>query len=509
MYTLAVLTNPSLWLTMDDTHIVPTEEPSMSCREHVVPALTALLGPTQVISDGPRLALYRLDGLRPSRGYRNRQRLGVMPGCVVRPRRTADVQALVQWASAAQVALVPYGGGTGLMGGATTDGQSVLVDFKDMADILVIRPEDRHAVVQAGVVLSRLEGALQAEGLTLGHDPWTIGIATIGGTISTNGLGYRGGQYGSMGEQVLGLEVVLRDGQVLSTRAGQSSWTGPDLTQLFIGAEGVFGLITEATLQVFPAPEAHALLALAFPTFAHGFAAVAEMAAVGVRPALMELSEDFPTGDLPRSLIERHPGVRLYLGCEGFQEFVEAQRGRAVTICQHHAGKDLGEAVARAFWQSRHRTAERFQQDRLQNLPRGILDTRPEASFDYIHIALPTSQVLLYREQAMDLCQHRGILVTQCGIWTRPELFSMALHNPGGRVELLADTVDRLLELAQDMGGSMEYCHGVGVRLAHLLARELGAGTKILSALKRSLDPDSVLNPGKLGLAPECNRPRA
>jgi FAD/FMN-containing dehydrogenase len=472
----------------------------MSRREDIIPALTALLGPTQVISDAPHLALYRLDGLRPSRGYRDRQRLGVMPGCVVRPRRRAEVQALVQWAKAAHMALVPYGGGTGLMGGAMADGESVLIDFKDMADIVAIRREDRHAVVQSGVVLSRLEEALRVEGLTLGHDPWTVGIATVGGTISTNGLGYRGGQYGSMGEQVLGLEVVLPDGQVLRTRAVPKSSTGPDLTQLFIGAEGVFGLITEATLQVFPAPEAHALRAFAFPTFGHGFAAVLAMAAVGLQPALMELTEDFPVDHGARSLIERYPGVSLYLGCEGFQEFVEAQRGRAAVICQHHAGKDLGEATALAFWNSRHRTAERFQQERLQNLPRGILDTRPEASFDYIHIALPISHVLPYRERALALCQQQGLIVTQCGIWTRPELFSMALHNPSGRLEILADAVDGLLALAQDMGGSMEYCHGVGLRLAHLLERELGAGTTVLSALKHSLDPHNVLNPGKLGL---------
>jgi FAD/FMN-containing dehydrogenase len=255
-------------------------------------------------------------------------------------------------------------------------------------------------------------------------------------------------------------------------------------------------------LQAFAAPEAHALLAFTFPSFAHGFAAVAEMAAVGLQPALMELTEDFPVEHGTRSLIERYPGVSLYLGCEGFRELVEAQRGRAVAICLQHAGKDLGEAAARAFWDSRHRTAERFQQERLQNLPHGVLDTRPEASFDYIHIALPASQVLPYREQALDLCQHRGVTVTQCGIWTRPELFSMALHNPSGRVEILADTVDRLLELAQDAGGSMEYCHGVGVRLAHLLERELGTGTTILRALKRSLDPGFVVNPGKLGLGP-------
>jgi alkyldihydroxyacetonephosphate synthase len=280
------------------------------------------------------------------------------------------------------------------------------------------------------------------------------------------------------------------------------SSTGPDLTQLFIGAEGVFGLITEATLQVFPAPEAHALLAFDFPTFAHGFAAVAAMTAVGLRPALMELDENFPVGDITPRIVERRPGVTLYLGCEGFQELVEAQRGRARGICQHHGGTDLGEAEAHAFWHDRHRTAERFQQDRLRNLPHGILDTRPEASFDYIHIALPASRVLPYRERALGLCQQQGIAVTQCGIWTRPELFSMALHNPSARLDVLANTVDALLVLAQDVGGSMEYCHGVGVRLAHLLERELGSGIQVLRALKQRLDPGAVLNPDTLGLVP-------
>jgi FAD/FMN-containing dehydrogenase len=469
------------------------KEQIMARLEHEIAALTALLGPTQVISDPSQLAWYRLDGLRPSRGYRDWQRLGVTPACVVRPHSTADVQALVQWANAQPVPLVPYGGGTGLMGGAMADGESVLIDFRDMARILAIGRSDLHAVVQPGVVLGTLEEALRAEGLTLGHDPWTLGIATLGGAIATDGMGYRGGQYGSMGDQVLGLEVVLPQGEVLRTRAVPKSSTGPDLTQLFIGSEGVFGLITEATVQVFPAPEARLLLAFAFPTFAQGFAAVQAMAAVGLRPAWMELEEDYPASVDDAT-------TTLYLGCEGFQEMAAAQRARALAVCLRHGGKDLGEVAAGAFWEGRHRIAERFQQDRLRNLPRGVLDTRPDASFDYIHVALPTSRVPPYRERALALCRAHGITVTQCGIWTRPELFSMAFHNPSGSREVLAETVDALLTLAQDMGGSMEYCHGVGVRLAHLLPRELGVGLQLLRQLKRLLDPNSVLNPGKLSL---------
>jgi alkyldihydroxyacetonephosphate synthase len=284
--------------------------------EDIIVALTALLGPAQVISDAQHLELYKLDGLRPSRGYRDRPRLGQKPACVVRPSSTADVQALVQWANGHHVALVPYGGGTGLMGGAMADSASVLIDCRAMGRIVALRRDDQQAVVQAGIVLGRLEEALQAEGLTLGHDPWTLGIATVGGAISTNGLGYRGGQYGSMGDQVLGLEVVLPDGRPLRTRAVPKSSTGPNLTQLFIGAEGVFGFITEATLQVFPAPEARALLGFEFATFAQGFAAVADMAAVGLRPMWLELSEDFPGSTMAVMPIpEGQSSTILYVGC--------------------------------------------------------------------------------------------------------------------------------------------------------------------------------------------------
>lgn len=477
----------------------------MSRLDHAVVALAALLGPTQVISDSRMLEYYKLDGLRPSRGYRGRERLGTKPACVVCPRSTADVQTIVQWANTHRVSLVPYGGGTGLMGGAITNGEGVLIDFREMARICAIKQEDHQAVVQPGVVLGTLEEALHARGLTLGHDPWTLSIATVGGAISTDGLGYRGGRYGSMGEQVLGLEVVLPHGMILRTRAVPKSSTGPDLSQLFIGAEGVCGLITEATLQVFPTPEARALLAFAFPTFPAGFAAVSEMAAVGLRPALLELGEDYPT--FTHDAVTTGDGghaVTLYVGCEGFRELVEAQRARAFMICRHHGGKDLGEPVAQAFWAERHRIADRFQRERLNNLKRGVLDTRPPNSFDYIHVALPRSQVLPYRERALSLCEAYGITVTQCGIWTRPELFSMALHNERDHTEVLADTVDALLTMAQDVGGSMEYCHGIGVRLAHLLERELGAGMDLLCTLKQMLDPNAVLNPGKLGLSPDA-----
>ena len=133
-------------------------------------------------------------------------------------------------------------------------------------------------------------------------------------------------------------------------------------------------------------------------------------------------------------------------------------------------------------------------------------------TFDYLHMCLPADRVLEYRQRADELLDARGIEVVEYCLWSRPEFFSMLVapvdrsHRDGRNVEdaavraNLAAAVDEVLELAQDMGGIMEYCHGVGVKLNHLLGREQGAGREVLRDLKRMLDPAGILNPGKLGL---------
>src|SRR5262249_16715682 len=152
-------------------------------------------------------------------------------------------------------------------------------------------------------------------------------------------LGYRGARYGSMGEQVLGLEVVLPGGEVLNTRALPRSSTGLRLRHLFIGGEGVFGVITAATLQVFARPEAQVLHLFHFRDYASGFNAVCEMARLGMRPTLL---------DYGGSGLE-DPGTLLYLGFEGFQEEIAALDSRALDICARHGGERRPDADAQEF----------------------------------------------------------------------------------------------------------------------------------------------------------------
>ncbi len=470
----------------------------MEAKEDFCQALYDMLGSVNVLTDPSTLKWFSQDALRPSRGFREQIAFQGQPDIVVKPSSPQEVAAIVRLATHWKVPFVPYGGGTGLMGGARATRGGVVIDFSRMTRIQRISVPDHLVVVQAGATLQSVNQSLKQYGLMLGHDPWTVNIATVGGTIATNGLGYGAARYGSMGEQVLGLQVVLPNGEILDTRAVPKSSTGPDLKHLFIGAEGVFGLITQATLRVFPLPECREFFAFAFPDFVSGFQAMVELTHLGVRPALMELSETF-SGE--------EPPVTLYLVCEGFQEEVKGQQQRLYRICQQHKGQDLGESTGQHFWHNRHAIAERYQRERIRRWQAGEELAERPGSFDYIHVALPVSQVLDYRRQAQQILAEHHLDLRECGLWTRPELFSMVLRGPASSLaqaaENLAQAIDRILMLAQDLGGSMEYCHGVGLRLAHLFEREIGAvGLSLFRQLKEVLDPYNLCNPGKLNLTP-------
>src|SRR5207249_8562019 len=175
--------------------------------------------------------------------------------------------------------------------------------------------------------------------------------------ISTDSLGYRGATYGSMGDQVLGVTAVLPDGRVFARTAPAKTSVGPDLRRIFIGSEGCFGIVTDATLRVFPQPELRSMRACRFPRFEDGFAAIVEMHRIGLASALLDYGEGPGDGARPAP-------ATLYLGFEGFREEVGAQKRRARQICTKAGGRSIGRAEARAFWKRRHDIARGFAERR-------------------------------------------------------------------------------------------------------------------------------------------------
>ena len=460
--------------------------------EAAIASLAGIVGPDNVLSDPDSLDRYTGDSLSSSRAFGAANAFERLADVVVRPGSTAEVAQIVRWANEHLIPIVPYGGGTGVMGAVVPEHGGIVLDVKRMNRVLDIDSESLTARVEAGVVLEELEAVLAERGLMIGHDPYSVPIATVAGTISTNGVGYRACSRGPMGDQVVGLEAVLPDGRIIETRDVPKYSSGPNLNHLFIGAEGTFGVITRATIQIYRSPESARFASVGFDSFDEGFAATTEMLALGIRPSLLDLTEE--DGE-----------VTLHLLFEGFTEGVEAQARRAEAVCDAAGGYSLGTEPTEHYWEVRRDSAENYKLTALGQ-PRKVRWNRwrRRRGFDYLHLALPTSKVLEYRRQASDILAAQGIAVAEYAIWSRPELFSMLIlpesGDPSEARQRLARTVDRVLELAQDMGGVMEYCHGVGVKLNHLLARELGVGHDAIRDLKRTLDPNNIMNPGKLGL---------
>ena len=305
-------------------------------------ALTASLGSSRIHTDDVSLDLLAYDAMHPSRLPAGSE--SAPPLCVVSPRSAVEVQEVVRLANAHRVPVIPLGGGSGLMGGAASVTPGVVLDLCRLTEVR-IRPADRMAEAGAGTTIAALNAAAEPHGLTCGHDPWTVSVATVGGTIATNSLGYLGGKYGAMGDQVLGLEAVLPTGELIATRAVEKASTGPGLHRLLIGAEGCFGVVTRATLRLFPIPQTRLLAGWEFDDFGAGFEAINALLQTGIRPGLLEYGDDDPSA-------ERDPPTALYVSYEGPQAVarVEAQAGREV--CLQNGGRALDPSEVRHFWEA-------------------------------------------------------------------------------------------------------------------------------------------------------------
>ena len=446
--------------------------------------LAERLGADQIATGSAIAPRYRLDALRAHRGSVLPED-GVDPAAVVWPRSTEDVSMVVRFAADAGLSIVPWGGGTGLMGGARPSADSIVLDMRRMRRVLSIDRASNRATAEAGIVLEALDRPR----------------ATLGGAIGTNGIGYAGYLRGTMGDQVLGLEVVLGDGTIVRTRPAVRSTTGLDLKRLFIGTEGTLGIVTSATLRVFPIPEREEIHAFAIRDFPRGLATLVRIYDDGLTPAVMDFEETFAGPSLPwRS--EGGPPI-LYLGFAGSRAVVAASWRVARRRLRGAAAQSVPDREAREYWRTRHDII--YAHDEVApGVTRADVRLK-DFIFDYVHVALPRSKILSYRQSGLAILRRHGVRPIGFGVWTQPELVSLEVLRSVGQDRAaaraaVAIAIDEVIRRALALGGTMEYVHGVGVKLAHLMPDELGTGLEVARRVKAALDSEGTLNPGKLEL---------
>lgn len=465
----------------------------------VVGELTALLGDGQVSADRFERAAHARDCWPRALVVERGGGALPLPEVVVRPRSTDDVAAVLRWASAHQVPVTPYAGGSGVVGGAVPVQGGISLDVCGLAGLVELDAVSGVAAFRAGTSGPDAEQIANDAGFTIGHFPSSIMCSTVGGWVAARGAGQLSTRYGKAEDLVVAIEAVLPSGEVWRTLPAPRTAAGPDLWRLLAGAEGTLGVITEVTLRLHPLPAERRFAGWLFETVPAGLEALRLVMATGARPAVLRLYDELDTKlVLGGQGLQVEHGALLVAVCEGDPRVVAAE---AQVLADVAAGaRDLGSGPGEHWWE--HRYAVSF---RLPEVLGGRL-LGPHAIADTIEVAALWSRLpALYEEMHAALSSEVPVVlahVSHCYPEGASIYWTFAADADSDEAALIRYDAAWAAAMAacQRVGGTIGHHHGVGVQRAPWLAAELGAGHAVLRAVKGALDPAGICNPGKLGL---------
>jgi alkyldihydroxyacetonephosphate synthase len=437
------------------------------------------------------------------------------PDAVVVPADADGVAAVLRICSAARVAVVPFGGGTSVVGGVEPlRGQFpavIALDLSRLDRLLDLDPESHLAVLQPGLRGPAAEALLRQRGFTLGHFPQSYEQASIGGYVATRSAGQASTGYGRSDELVVGLRAATPRGELVLGRVARSA-AGPDLRQLIVGSEGAFGVLTELTLQVRPAPATQRYEGWFFRSFEAGAAAFRLLRQSGAAADVCRLSDadetraglalsGHDTGLGPRYLRLRGRTCLAILGWHGDPEIVSARRRRAARLLKRADGLYVGRGAG-AAWESGRFAAPYLRDDLLDA---GVLVETLETAATWSKLAAVHDAV---RRATVDALGARGgTALVLCHVShlyeTGASLYFTVLARQEDGVEAALEQWNSAKRAATDAllaaGGTLTHHHAVGADHRPWLREEVGElGVEMLQALKACLDPGGILNPGKL-----------
>lgn len=414
------------------------------------------------------------------------------PDAVAYPQSTQEVAQIVKICAAHHVPVIGWGTGTSLEGQAQAFSGGICVDFSHMNKLLRIGQADMDCTVQPGITREVLNTELRATGLFFPVDPGAN--ASLGGMTSTRASGTTAVRYGTMRDNVLGLEVVLADGSVIhtGTRARKSS-AGYDLTALFVGAEGTLGLITEITLRLQGQPEAVTAAICAFDDIDSAVRCVMDTIQIGIPMARIEFVDAATAAAFNSYAGSNLPECpHLMVEFHGSDGGVREQAESFGDIVADHGGKGFEWAIKAedrtALWTMRH------------NAHYACMASRPGCRAIVTDICVPISRLAdAVNETRADLAAHNvtGPILGHVGDGNFHAilLFDEADPDEVARAEKVAH---RMVTRALDMGGTATGEHGIGIGKLRYMAAEHGPAWAVMGKLKTALDPHNIMNPGKL-----------
>jgi alkyldihydroxyacetonephosphate synthase len=529
--------------------------------------LEAIFGARRVSLRAVDLETYSRDMWpRSLLGYREGRSSPTRPYAVVWPEHVREVVAVVKLAREQKLPIVPYGGGSGVCGGAVPLFGGITIDTKRMQQLRAVHSAELICDVEAGLSGERFERELARRGYTFGHFPSSIYCSTVGGWLATRAAGQLSTKYGKVEDRCVGLTVVTGRGEVIETDGPTRALRGPSWTQLLLGSEGTLGVITSARLRLSPAPQLKVFRGFEVDDIPSGVAAIRRVLQKGLRPAVIRLYDELDTlmnslgqhdvepervvagpmppvqtGALPAwpgpppepvdgvvarflefakgkhlrrdamnaalgkgQLVNRllgtvaekvaRRGCRLIIGLEGSRIRTEVEAALTFNELEAAGARDKGEDPGWAWL--RHRYAVSY---RMSPIFRdgAFVDTMEVASTWESLMDLYHSVRTAIGRHALVMAHFSHAYAEGCSIY-----FTFAGTAPdAASSERLYDAIWRDgLDATTRVGGTISHHHGVGLLKAPFMAAEHREAMAIFEAAKASLDPDGILNPGKMGL---------
>jgi alkyldihydroxyacetonephosphate synthase len=419
-----------------------------------------------------------------------------LPSAIVMPTTTEEVSKIMKFAYELGVPTIPFGGGSGIVGGSYAENEEVMIDIKELRHF-TINKENCTAIGGGGFTGSDFENNLAENGFTCGHFPQSFQSAVLGGMVATRAIGTFSTKYGKMDDMVNALEVVLPNGDIYQSHSTPKASTGPNLDELFLGSEGVYGIVTKVEMKIHPKPEMQYFEAFTFPTTEQGLKAIREFIQLNITPAVIRLYDEVESVEKMGKYNFEEGYSFLIVGYEGLKEQVELEKKYVHKFCEENKGIYKGPKPGFDWFHSRFSTKKMQDYDAMKG-----------GTADAIEVAAPWDCIgNVWREMRKALeplcesvdCHFSHVYHTGASVYV---IFHAATgeDDSAGEKRYL-ECLDIAIRTSLANGGNVSHHHGSGKAKAAYLCEEHGdVGMDVMQKIKDALDPKGLVNKGVLGL---------
>ncbi len=418
-----------------------------------------------------------------------------LPDLVGYPRTPEQISQIMKLANQARFPVIPRGAGTGMTGGTVpVDGGIVLVLTK-MNRILQIDPQNLFAIVEPGVVTIDLQKEVEKIGLFYPPDPASLKTSTLGGNVAECAGGMRAVKYGVTKDYVMGLEVVLPGGEIITTGVKTvKSVVGYDLTKLLVGSEGTLGIITKIVLRLIPLPKAKRTMLGIFPSIEAAANTVSEIISSRIIPATLELMDNAAIRCVEDYLhlgLPVEAGAMLIIEVDGAPEALSGEIAEIQKICNENRAVEVkmarDEREAEDLWKAR------------RSISPAVIRLNPDKVNE--DITVPRSKVAEIIRRVEAIAKKYNLIVVNFGHAGDGNIHVNIMINKKkpGEEERCHAAIEEIFKATLDLGGTLSGEHGVGITKSPYIGLELGdLGLEVMKRIKKAFDPNNILNPGKI-----------